>query len=89
MFDWFPVSAVHLWIFIFASGYFYKEEAEEQVFRFIWKKVQHLIIPMYIYIFIYGLIRQIIAINGPQMGGVLSFSDVSCKTNHYWIFVWI
>lgn len=76
LFDWFPVQAVHLGIFMFASGYFYKQEAEEKVGNYIWKKIKRLIIPMYVYNLAYGLIRQIIAMYGPQMGKKISFETL-------------
>ena len=73
MFDWFPVQPVHLCIFMFASGYFYKQESEENVCAYIWKKVKRLIIPMYIYNLAYGILGQIISINGPKIAGKITW----------------
>lgn len=73
MFDWFPVQPVHLCIFMFASGYFYKQKSEENVCGYIWKKIKRLIIPMYIYNLGYGILGQIISVNGPQVAGKITW----------------
>ena len=36
--DWFPYYSFHLALFVFASGYFYKPENENHIFRYIKKK---------------------------------------------------
>ena len=57
---WFPYYELHLALFLFSSGYFYKKTAENNVGNYIFKKIKTLIIPLYIYNFFYGLIVQLL-----------------------------
>lgn len=66
---WFPFNGVHLTLFVFASGYFYKEENEKNIIRYILKKVKSLLVPLYIYNFVYGIIVVISHAVGLDMGG--------------------
>lgn len=54
--DWFPIYSFHMPLFIFISGYFYKKESENQYLNFFIKKIRKLVIPYFIWNFIYGLI---------------------------------
>ena len=54
-YEFFPAYAFHLGLFIFTSGYFYKEISEENIKEYVCKKVKHLILPLYLYNFIYAL----------------------------------
>lgn len=51
--DWF--RAFHLGLFMFVSGYFYNYDNENHVVSFIKKKIIHLLIPLYVWNFIYGI----------------------------------
>lgn len=66
--DWFPYRGIHLAIFIFCSGYFYKEKNEDNVLLYIWKKIKTLVIPMYIYNVIYGLVVMLSRYKGFKIG---------------------
>ena len=57
--DWFPYAGLHVALFVFCSGYFYKTEAEENVPVYLWKKIKTLIIPLYLYNIAYGVLVQI------------------------------
>lgn len=59
-FDWFPYGSFHMALFIFISGYLYKEESEIQPFKFIGKKFKSLVIPLYIWQFLYALLWMIL-----------------------------
>lgn len=67
--DWFPYGGMHLALFVFCSGYFYKSETEECISKYILKKIKTLIIPLYFYTVVYGLIVQLLKIIGFEMGG--------------------
>lgn len=54
-YDWFPVIAFHLGLFMFASGYFYRQANENNISGFLWKKVKRLIIPLYMWNVVYGI----------------------------------
>lgn len=60
----FPLYIFNLALFIFCSGYFYDKENEEKPFRFIWKKFKRLIVPLYLINIAYGLIAEILTLNG-------------------------
>lgn len=48
----------HVVTFVFIAGYFYKETAEDAVWPYIRKKALHLLVPMYVWNFIYGVLVQ-------------------------------
>ncbi len=53
--DWFPYYSFNIALFVFASGYFYKPENENNVFKYILKKIKKLLIPLYLWNMVYGL----------------------------------
>ena len=55
-------------IFIFISGYFYKEEKEENLLKYIWYKFKKLMIPFFVINLIYALI-----INGFKYAGIINY----------------
>ena len=67
--DWFPYFGFSLALFVFGSGYFYKRSNEETTVRYILEKAYKLLIPMYVYTLIYGLIVQVSRLAGFGMGG--------------------
>lgn len=70
--NWFPFYSFHLALFVFASGYFYNEKSEDAVFKYILKKIKRLLIPMYIWNIIYGILVYILKYKG---GGLLIGGD--------------
>lgn len=72
----FPVDGSHLALFVFASGYFYKKEVENSLLQYIIKKIKHLIIPMYIWNLIYGLICLFLRENSFNIGDSLSLNSL-------------
>ena len=74
--DWFPYGGLHLALFAFCSGYFYKSSAEDSVLKYFLKKMRTLIIPLYIYTLVYGLIVQVAWHAGFAMGGDFNFSNL-------------
>lgn len=54
-FDFFTPYSFHLALFVFSSGYFYKDKYESNILNYIWKKFNKFIIPMYIINFFCGL----------------------------------
>ena len=53
--DWFPYYSFNMALFVFASGYFYKPENENNVLKYIFKKIKTLLIPLYLWNIVYGL----------------------------------
>lgn len=74
--DWFPYGGLHLALFVFCSGYFYRSKAEESVPKYILKKLQSLVVPLYIYTVVYAIIVQISRLKGFEMGGDISFNNI-------------
>lgn len=74
--DWFPYGGLHLALFVFCSGYFYRSKAEESVPKYILKKLQSLIVPLYIYTVVYAIIVQISKLKGFEMGDDISFYNI-------------
>lgn len=75
-YEWFTPYAFHLALFMFASGYFYKEDSERNVKKYIYKKFKKLIIPMYVWNIIYAIFIQIIRIKGFSIGGDFNFYNI-------------
>lgn len=53
---WFPYGGLHIVLFLFGSGYFYRQEAEKHIAEVIFQKFKKLIVPMYLYNFAYGFL---------------------------------
>lgn len=56
----FPYYSYHVLIFVFIAGYFYKEDDEQNILGFIWRKTKRLLIPYYILNVVYGIIVTIL-----------------------------
>lgn len=66
--DLFPYYSFHVPLFMFISGYFYKESEEEHPLLYIKKKVRRLLIPYLIWNLVYGLIAWAMRAAGFAMG---------------------
>ncbi len=68
-YEWFTPYAFHLGLFAFASGYFYKDSSEDNLKAYIWKKTKRLLIPMYLFHWLYAIIGQLLSLKGFTIGG--------------------
>lgn len=66
--QFFPGWVVHLPIFMFASGFFFKENASDDVRGFIWKKLTVLLFPVLAWNVFYGLFCQVGTLFGYSYG---------------------
>lgn len=66
--DWFSENSFHMQLFFFASGYFYSSEAELNALSYIKRKVKHLLIPLILFNFIYGIFTFILSQFGFKIG---------------------
>ena len=57
---WFHYSSYHMPLFMFAAGYFFKQNNVNNTFKYINNKFKKLIIPIFIYNFFYGFYIQIL-----------------------------
>lgn len=69
----FPYYSFHVFIFLFVSGYFYRDEAEENIFRYIRRKFLTLLVPYFLWNLFYGIMTQILHLAGFSFGEGLSF----------------
>ena len=58
----FPYYSFHVGVFAFISGYFYKEEYENNIKVYIGKKAKNLLVPYYVWNLIYGLFVTLLSI---------------------------
>ena len=77
MTDWFPYSLFHLGLFAFASGYFFNsEKAKNTPISYFIHKFKSLMIPLYLWNFIYGAITFFLSKFGFTFVGQISFSTL-------------
>lgn len=76
-FDWFPAYSFHMPLFIFISGYFYKSKSDKNLKSFILNKIRNLLVPYFIWNFIYGGIIYILKWkNIIEFGGNFDFRNL-------------
>lgn len=71
-YELFPAYSFHVALFVFCSGYFYKEKAECNICGYVVKKIKSLILPLYIWNFIYTIISYVLFIKGFEYGENIS-----------------
>lgn len=68
----YPYYSFHVPLFMFISGYFYKDSEEKAPFSYVKKKVCRLLVPYFIWNVIYGLISWAMRAAGFAMGEAVS-----------------
>ena len=56
----FPYYSFHVGVFVFISGYFYREENELQMIAYIKRKAMHLLLPYYLWNLFYGVLTTVL-----------------------------
>lgn len=88
--DWFPPYSFHIPLFIFISGYFYKTNYEECIWKFILKKIKKLLVPYFVWNIIYGCIIFILKkYNVVNYGDDMSFNTLFIRPwidGHQFVF---
>lgn len=69
----FPYYSFHVPLFMFISGYFYKDGEEEHPLAYVKKKCKRLLLPYLIWNLIYGLIALFLRTRGFAMGEEINF----------------
>ena len=69
----FPYYSFHIPLFMFISGYFYRESEEEHPIQYIKKKVFRLLVPYLIWNLVYGIVASVMRTCGFTMGETVSF----------------
>lgn len=70
--DLFPYYSFHVPLFMFISGYFYKEVGKGQTFGYVKKKVCRLLVPYLLWNLVYGLLAWLLRGYGFSMGEEIS-----------------
>ena len=76
MYDWIPYMGTNLALLIFASGYFYKDSATEAPGKFVLSKAKRLLIPLYIWNLVYGLLIAFSRRFGFTIGGEFTLHNL-------------
>ena len=71
--DLFPYYSFHVPLFMFISGYFYRDSEEEHPFLYIKKRVRRLLVPYLIWNLVYGIVAWAMRAAGFSMGDPISF----------------
>lgn len=69
----FPYYSFHMPLFVFISGYFYKEMYEKNIRKFLVKKVKRLVLPYFLWNLFYGVLVMILKRFGFTIGDKLNF----------------
>lgn len=69
----FPYYSFHVPLFLFISGYFYREKEEEAPAAYIRKKFFRLLVPYFVWNLIYGIVAWLLRFAGFTMGDGISF----------------
>lgn len=69
----YPYYSFHVPLFMFISGYFYKDSEEEAPLHYVKKKIRRLLVPYFIWNVIYGLIAWAMRGVGFAMGEGIGF----------------
>ncbi|MCM1251996.1 MAG: acyltransferase family protein [Clostridium sp.] len=72
----FPYYSFHVPLFLFISGYFYKEEEEAAPLAYCLKKIKRLMIPYFIWNLLYGILAWMLRLCGFAMGEGISFKTL-------------
>lgn len=68
-YEWLPPYSFHLGLFIFASGYLYKNDYEKTPARYyIWKKAKKLLIPLFLWNLFYALLVFLLSLKNFSIG---------------------
>lgn len=74
--EWFHLYSFHVGLFVFCSGYFYKDVLHKKIGAYVWKKIKALIIPLYAWNVIYAVMVCFLARFGFTIGGEVSLSKL-------------
>ena len=71
---WFTYYSFHMPLFIFISGYFFNRNSVNHIGKYLWKKVKRLLVPFFLWAFIYQVIHTIMDVCwGFTLGHSFSF----------------
>ena len=74
--DWFAYNPFVLALFVFCSGYFYKNKNEDHPFKYIMKKVKRLIVPLLLWNLFYAGIVLLLSVKEFTIGREISIDSL-------------
>lgn len=77
MYEFFTPYSFHLALFVFCSGYFYKDTSERTVGKYVLKKVKSLLIPLYLWNLFYGILQIFMFYKGFSIGESISLYNLT------------
>lgn len=66
----FPIYSFHMPLFFFISGYFFNEDNDRHIIKYIWSRIYKLLLPFYIWNLIYGIIANVF-----RYAGIIQYGD--------------
>lgn len=75
-YEWFPTYSFNLALFVFISGYFYKDKHEEHIGKYIWQRTKRLLIPAYLWNIVYGLVIVLLGTIGYTIGAEVNLYNL-------------
>ena len=72
----FPYYSFHVFIFLFVSGYFYKEESEDNIGKYLLRKCRTLLLPYFAWNLFYGILTDVLHGSGFSIGEPLSLKTL-------------
>ncbi len=75
-YEWFPLYAFHVPLWMFCSGYFYNPLHESEPGKYVVHKAIRLLLPLYIWNLFYGLVTAILKTRGFTIGEPFSLSSL-------------
>ena len=75
----FPYYSFHVFIFLFVSGYFYKEESEDNIGKYLLRKCRTLLLPYFAWNLFYGILTDVLHGSGFSIGGPRSLKTLFCR----------
>lgn len=74
--SWFPYYSFHLALFMFCSGYFYKDKNEKNIKKYIYDKFKKLILITLVWNIFYGLLITLLRYKEFTFGEAISFKSL-------------
>lgn len=74
--NWMNFGAFHLAIFVFGSGYFFKEEKLKQPVSYLWQKIKRLLIPLWCWNLFYGILLALLKLCGFTFGEAFTLKNL-------------
>ena len=87
--NWFPYYGFHLGLFLFASGYFYKEKSEQHIGQYILKKTTHLLVPLFLWNCFYAAFVSFLSLFGFTLGTPVTIEKLTTlvlTSGHQFLF---